>query len=196
MHKVVLFGEDDGHALVLKALTDRLARERHMEVQIEVQWAQGGLGAMLRELRRFLQQIQTAREPIPDLLLIGRDANCKGHLPCRQAVRRVVADYPGPVVVAVPDPHVERWLLLDPAAFKRVLGKGCPAPDHKCERDRYKQCLLQAIREAGAETTVGGLEYARELVDAMDLSRLERKDASLGHLLQDLREHFNLCEQA
>jgi serine/threonine protein kinase len=55
MHKVLLFGEDDGHALVLEALTARIARERGMEVQIEVQWAQGGLGAMLRELRRFLR---------------------------------------------------------------------------------------------------------------------------------------------
>ena len=36
-----------------------------------------------------------------------------------------------PVVLAVPDPHVERWLLLDGAAFKAAVGHGCDAPDQK-----------------------------------------------------------------
>jgi hypothetical protein len=191
MRRVLLFGEDSGHALVLQALTECVARERGLAVQVEVVWAHGGLGRMLGELRRFLQQIQLAREPLPDLLVIGRDANCKGHLQCQQAIRRVVADYPGPVVIAVPDPHLERWLLLDPAAFKTVVGKGCAAPDNKCERDRYKQRLIQAFLDAGIEPTLGGLDFAQEVVEAMDLPRLERKDASLGHLLQDLREQFN-----
>ena len=151
---------------------------------------------MMSELRRFLREIEQEHAPLPDLLLIARDANCKGHLPCQNTVRRLVADFRGPVVIAVPDPHVERWLLLDAAAFKTVLGRGCAAPDNKCERDRYKQRLIQSILDAGIEPTAGGLEFARQLVDAMNLPRLERKDVSLGHLLQDLREQFKRWEQA
>ena len=42
----------------------------------------------------------------------------------------------------VPNPHVERWLLLDGAAFKAAVGHGCDAPDQKCDRGRYKERLL------------------------------------------------------
>ena len=44
-----------------------------------------------------------------------------------------------PVILAPPDPHVERWLLLDGAAYKAVFGKGCDTPDLKCDRNHYKQ---------------------------------------------------------
>jgi hypothetical protein len=195
MHKALLFGEDGGHAVVLQALVERVARERSVAVQVEAKWAHGGLGRMVTELRGFLRDVEAARAPLPDLLLVARDANCKGHLPCQLAMRRVVAAYPGPVVIAVPDPHVERWLLLDPAAFKTVLGRGCAAPDNKCGRDRYKERLIQSVLDAGVLPTSSGLEFSKQLVDAMDLHRLERKDASLGHLLQDLREQFNQWEQ-
>ncbi len=77
-----------------------------------------------------------------------------------------------------------------------MLGKGCAAPDNKCARDRYKQLLSQAVVDAGAEPTAGGLEFARDLVDAMDLPRLERRDASVGHFLQDFREKLNQWEHA
>ena len=50
------------------------------------------------------------------------------------------------VIYAIPDPHIERWLLLDSAAFKKVLDKGCSAPTQKCERGLYKRLLLQAVR--------------------------------------------------
>lgn len=132
---------------------------------------------------------------LPDLLRVGRDANCKGYNECKEAIDRALTGYASAVVLAIPDPHVERWLLLDPAAFKLILGKGCPAPDNKCERDRYKERLVQAVRDAGVEPRLDGLEYAADLVAAMDLPRLERKDASFGRLLQDLRQQFNQWEQ-
>lgn len=196
MRKVLLFGEDVGHAWVLQALVERLTQERQIEVVVVVHRAEGGFGSMLKELREYVRALPGAREALPDLLLVGRDANCKGYSECKQALDRALAGYPGPVVAAVPDPHVERWLLLDPAAFKAVLGKGCAAPDNKCERDRYKERLMQAVRDTGFNPTLGGLEHAEALVQAMDLPRLERKDASLSRLLQDLRALFNQWEQA
>ena len=94
------------------------------------------------------------------------------------------------VIYAIPDPHIERWLLLDSAAFKKVLGKGCAAPGQKCERDLYKRLLIAAIRDAGREPLLDGVEYAEDLVNAMDLDYLERTEESLGRLLKELRHKF------
>lgn len=93
-------------------------------------------------------------------------------------------------VCAVPDPHIERWLLLDSAAFKEVLGKGCPAPDQRCERDRYKQQLLQAIRDTGRTPLLGGMEHAESLINAFDIARIAHTDNSFGKLVSELDDWF------
>jgi hypothetical protein len=191
MHEVLLFGEDDGHAIVLGALVRRLAEEQDVPIHLDVRFARGGYGPLLSELRRFVRDLAAGQQTLPDLLLVGRDGNCQGYVQAREAVAKVLTDYGGPVAIAVPDPHIERWLLLDPAAFKQVLGKGCPAPDLKCEKDRYKEQLLHAIRDAGLQPVLGGLEYAEELIQALHLSRVGHADASFGHLLRDLRQQVN-----
>lgn len=96
-------------------------------------------------------------------------------------------EYAGRYALAIPDPHIERWLLLDSRGFKQVLGRGCAAPDRKCDRDRYKQLLDEAVRNTGVEPLLGGLEYAEDLLLTMDLDRAGRNDSSFGHLLDDLR---------
>ena|SRR5579872_4284713 len=98
--------------------------------------------------------------------------------------------FTGKVVYAIPDPHIERWLLLDSNAFKKVLGKGCDAPPRKCERDLYKRLLLQAVRATDLKAPFSGIEYTEDLVNAIDLDYLERNDESLGKLLKELRQLF------
>jgi hypothetical protein len=85
---------------------------------------------------------------------------------------------------------VERWLLLDSQAFKAVLHRGCDAPDQKCDRDRYKQLLDKAVRDAGVEPLLGGVEFAEDILRVMNLDRAGKSDASFAHLLRDLRAAF------
>ena len=65
--------------------------------------------------------------------------------------------------------------------------KGCPAPDKKCERDRYKQQLKACVRDAGRQPVIGGMECAAAIAASMDLSALERQDDSLAQFLSDYR---------
>ena len=121
------------------------------------------------------------------------DANCQGF---RDRVRTVDPENPpAPVVLAVPDPHVERWLLLDGAAFKVVFGQRCEAPDRKCSRNRYKDLLITAIREAGRTTYLGGIEYAEDIVRHMELDRGVRSDSPLRSFIGDLRTTFRGWKQ-
>jgi hypothetical protein len=105
-------------------------------------------------------------------------------------VTEVTKKFQGSIVYAIPDPHIERWLLLDSAAFKKVLGRGCSAPVQKCERSLYKRILIESVHNAGRIPIANGMEYAELLVDAMDLDKLERAEDSLGRFLKALRQQF------
>lgn len=196
MHNIALFVEDFAHETFLKALIHRLSEEYQVDAVLHPYSVRGGCGKVVKELGEFLRDLRKGRIRLPDLLIVGRDANCQGFLKRRRELEPVAAQCGCPVVYAIPDPHIERWLLLDSTAFKAVLGRGCDAPRQKCERGRYKRLLLEAVRAAGVTPPLGGVEYAEELVRAMDLRSMESADESLGRLLEDLQAVIRLWTQA
>jgi hypothetical protein len=192
MPDVLLFGEDYAHEVVLRTLLDRMAAVHQITINVQVRSATRGHGHMINELKAFIRELQRGRARLPDLFLVARDANCLGYADRRNEINTAVEGYQGLVATAVPDPHIERWLLIDSHAFRDVLGHGCQAPDQKCDRDRYKRLLDTAVRAAGVEPLLGGVEFAEDIVRVMDLSRAERADTSFAHLLRDLR---GVCQQ-
>ena len=135
---------------------------------------------------RIVGEIRAKLQPMPDVLVVATDASCKGANARVRAVRDAAGTLTDRLVCAIPDPHVERWLLVDAHAFKRVLGKGCSAPDQKCERDRYKELLARAVERTGRRPPLGGIEYAADLIEAMNLTHVRQNDVSLGRFLEDL----------
>ena len=190
MREVVLFTEDLAHDAFLKPLISRLASIHAIPVAIQPRSTRGGHSMVIRALRRYLRELRTGQSSPPDLLVIATDANCRTHQGRRREIEAETEDFRDSVVCAIPDPHIERWLLLDSAAFKAVLGKGCSPPDRKCERRRYKRVLIEAVRDAGVTPLLGGIEHAEEIIQAMDLHRMEQADESLGKLLRDLNARF------
>lgn len=190
MRKIKLFVEDNGHRAFLNALVQRFSIHHKILVELGFESTHGGYGKVLTELKRYSRDVQRGRERLPDLLIAATDGNCKGFLRRKQEIDKVTKSFGELVICAIPDPHIERWLLLDSAAFKTVLGVGCKAPTYKCERDLYKRLLIDAVMSAGEEPILGGIEYTEDLVNAMDLAYLERTEASLGKLLEDLRHKF------
>lgn len=158
--------------------------EQGIEVRLEWRNVRRGHGQVVRELKEYLRDLKRQGNP-PDLLVIGTDANCRG---LSERTREVpVTDSPVPTALAIPDPHIEHWLLLDGAAFKSALGHGCQAPDRKCARDRYKQALINAILEADITPSLGGIEFAEDIIQAMDLDRAASADPSLRRFPDSLR---------
>lgn len=189
MPEIALFVEDHAHQLFLEALISRLSAEYDLEAIMKWQNVRRGHGAVIRELRQYLRDVQRGAE-IPDLVVVATDANCKGLKGRLKELKSETENTPLRVICAVPDPHIERWLLLDSAAFKEVFGRGCKAPDQKCERDRYKKLLAEAIVAAGIMPSFGGIEYADEIVKRMSLATADVKDDSLAGLLLELRMTF------
>ncbi len=187
MHDIILFGEDFAHQEVIGALLGRLAREHRVPIKPVWRSARRGHGAVARELKDFFRDLRRQSGPAP--VVVAADANCKG----MQARLRELTPPEQRVetVWAIPEPHIERRLLLDGAAFRDVVGKGCDAPDLKCERDRYKDRLIDAIRAAGRRPILNGIEYARTIIEHMDLDRAARADASFYHFLEQARRAFD-----
>ena len=187
MREVALFVEDNARQRVVGALLRRLADESGLSVRLDWRSATRGRGRVLHEMRRYLNDL--ARQGgHPDLIVVATDANCVG---LQQRIRDIDASGAlSPVVLAIPDPHIERWLLLDGGAFKTVFGKGCAAPDQKCDRGSYKHQLFEAIRATSTVPRLGGVEFAEDIVRHMDIESAARADASFRRFVDELRRIF------
>ncbi len=119
------------------------------------------------------------------------DANCHGYLKRRGDLDGKTGDLKDVLIRAIPDPHIERWLLLDGEAFKDVVGRGCKAPDEKCEKQRYKKLRAKAVLDAGIQPLLGGVEYAEELADKINVQRACDHDVSFNRFVQELRTWLN-----
>ena len=188
MRDIALFGEDHAHEQVIGALVRRVAGELGVEVRLDWRSATGGHARVVGELGGYLRDLRRQEGPLPDLIVVAIDANCKG---LNERTREVSGrDAPAPSVLAIPDPHIERWLLLDGAAFRAVFGTGCDAPDLKCDRRRYKQLLIRAIVNAGVTPSLGGIEYAEDIVMHLDIVRVAQADRSFCRFVDELRSRF------
>ena len=144
---IALFVEDYAHQQVIGALVQKVTSEWGINARLDWRSAVGGHGKVITELKVFIRDLERQGSPRPELIIVATDANCKGFNERRKEIGRL--DTPTPVLLAVPDPHIERWLLLDGAAFRTVFGRGCQAPDRKCSRELYKRKLIEEISRRG-----------------------------------------------
>jgi len=184
-----LFAEDRAHQDLLAPLVERVARAEGKRVRLRVRSARGGHGAATTALKVYQQTLLAGiGGGVPDLLIAAVDANCR---PATRARRRIVTalmpEFADLCIPACPDPHIERWYLADLQAFHEVVGKRPSVPKAKCERDLYKQILAQAVLDAGHPTMLGGIEFARELAEAMDFERAGKSARSLKRFVDELR---------
>lgn len=190
MRSISVFAEDIGHEQVIGGLVERVAAERGVDVRVRMVSVRGGFGAVQKELKQFVDELLKYAEKLPDLVIVATDSNCRGFDKRRKELVDSVSSIVDSVVFAVPDPHVERWIMLDPAAFRSVLDHACDPPDQKCDRGRYKQLLIDAIVGAGQTPLLGGMEYAAEIIKAMRLP-VRRPRNELEQFVAELRTRFN-----
>ncbi|MGQ0663770.1 MAG: hypothetical protein ACT4P2_09320 [Pseudomonadota bacterium] len=185
---VDLFAEDHAHEAFLRPLIGRIASDFGTAIKINVRSARGGHPRALGELDVFLESVATGGIGMPDMLVVAIDTNCARPVSARNRIMtRIVPALRGTTVAACPDPHIERWFLADPGSFGAVVGCFPRIAKRKCVRDYYKEALVRGVRGGGNPSTLGGLEFAEELVQHMDLHRAGRNVPSLGHFIDDLK---------
>jgi hypothetical protein len=194
MRNISLFAEDRGHEIVLTALIKRVLASYEVRTNIKLVCVRGGFGRVQEELEQYVKDLLSYDCALPDLVIVATDANCHGANARRKTFQKVVEPIQAQIIYAIPDPHIERWLLRDPAAFKAVLGKPCQTVQQKCDRDRYKKLLNESVLNTGVQPPLGGLEYAEDIVNNMDLS-LASDDRDFGDFLQELHARARLWKQ-
>lgn len=146
---------------------------------------------------QLLREKGVGGRAVPAILLVAIDGNCSSFTETARNIRRATGDpFVHMLVTAFPDPHIERWYLADPDSFHAVVGTRPSVGRRKCVRDHYKQMLTAAILKAGHPSTLGGVEFARDLADEMDLFRAGKQDSSLKAFVRDLREGLRRAARA
>lgn len=195
MRNISLFVEDTVHEDFLVALVHRIANAYNIEINIKVSSVRGGHEKVITELGEYQQDLQHNDEDLPDLIIVGTDSNSKGFLQREKEIHQAIPNLVDRVISMIPKPHIERWLLLDSEAFKKVFGGSCSVPNRKCDHYRYKRLLLQAIRDAGVIPLLGGIERTAELVNAMNLQYMEQSDRSFRRFFRALQQRFEIWQQ-
>lgn len=189
MIRVGLFFEDEGHRGLLGPLCERLADLEGAETQLRERNVSGGAPRALSEVRAYARDLRAGHAEFFEVLVVAVDGNCSGPPERRAQVERAVGGYPGDLVVAVPDPHVECWYLADTAGLSHVLEQTTPIdrPEYKCERGRYKRALREAFASVGVRPPAGGAEFGSDIAAVLDLDRAAQADRSFGLFVSDFR---------
>ena len=123
-YTIAYFLEDVGQEAIIPPLVKRLIREANKpEENFEHRTLSARGGGSISAYKRFLVDARRRMHLPADLLVVGSDGNCQGFAKRRDEIKAEAADPPYPnVITAVPDPHVERWYLLDIPAFSEATG--------------------------------------------------------------------------
>ena len=193
---VDLFVEDRAHEEFVGAIVRRIARLENRHIQLRVRAARGGYPRVLHELDLYQKMVLSGlvTMSLPDILVVAADSNCQRLAAKKRAIRRQLqAPFKDRTVLAVSDPHVERWYLSDRQAFKQIVGVQQPTERRKCERERYKRILAQAVRDGGHPAILGGIGFAKELADSMDFYRAGRTEPGFKQFVSDAVSAFKLA---
>ena len=199
MARILYFLEDRVQEGFIKALVNRIAQDASIPIDSlnhDVRSARGG-STVIPEFKRFMKDtIQTSSAEV-DLLVIAIDGNCKGHNDrIRQLERHISQNHPlkDKVVYAVPDPHIERWYMMDQRAFKNGVGidRAPDMPTYKCKKNYYKSLLHEALAESNVGSLLGGAEYADNIVNSItSLDSLRSQNAGFQTFIDGLRAFFS-----
>jgi hypothetical protein len=195
--KVYLIVEDPAQESVARALCRRLSSEEKVRISISKAIA-GGYGAVITEIKGFQRALSKGAIPAgsPDLLLVLGDSNCHNFQEIKRGIMSIVDNSIFPFyVIGCPEPHIEKWLLIDSRALNILFGVSSNVPLDKCKRDYYKDELKRIIRLAGWPMTQDGIEYSQDIVDKIDFIRAERNDQSFKFFISDLRSMLRNIKQ-
>ena len=195
---VELFVEDRAHEDFLQPLVSRIACEAQLAVTTRVRSARGGHACVMQAFRLyqdlFDKMIPNAADA--DLLIVAVDGNGEAFAKKRAQIR-AETNLADRLVVACPEPYIERWYMADPTSFERVIGARPNLETSRPSRLNYKQILADAVQAGGHFATLVGIEFASDLVSAMDFDHAGKSHHSLKAFLDDLRHKLsNLAAKA
>jgi hypothetical protein len=165
-YKIILFLEDNAQEVFIPALVERIIMDEGKVVNdYEFRILSSRGGGSIRAYVDFIKQAKKRRLLDADVLIVGSDGNCNGFLKRKQQLLNASKNIPYPeVITAVPDPHIERWYLLDGIALANAAG-----------------VPIQAV------SPLGGAEYGALIAYSLDIYTAGTMDHSLRDFVDQVR---------
>lgn len=189
--KVLFFLEDNAQEQIIPHIFQRIVFEKGIpreRLDVSVLYSRGG--GSIGALKGFFADQKDHFQPSG--IVLGSDGNCKGYAAKRKMIEKNLKGLGIPVapILAIPDPHIERWYLLDHKALSKAVGESIAdhAPDKKCDKGRYKSILKHAVESAGIISLQGGAEYGRDVAQSMNLYNACKEDAGLKYFTQQVKD--------
>ncbi len=195
---IIYFLEDRAQEGFIRALVEKVAKENGIptdRLKHRIQSVRRGSRAV-GEFRNFLKDARRLDRIGADLIVVSIDGNCKGYNEKVKQLSRYLRPtdwFQGRILYAVPDPHIERWYLMDQKALKEGIGIDSPPemPPYKCKKGHYKQILNKALRDAGIQSLLGGPEYAEKIVgNISDLRLFAEMNTGVEKFIQELQRRL------
>lgn len=190
-YKIIFFLEDTAQEAFIRAMVERLIQDEGKNVKnydLRVLTSRGG--GSIRAYKDFLRQVKKRKYLDADVLIVGSDGNCNGFVKRKQQLLDASKSIPYPEVIsAVPDPHIERWYLLDSQALVDAADVPVKAvsPTVKCDKNHYKNLLKKAFTDQGVIPLLGGAEYGSIVAKSMDIYTAGTVDHSLRDFIDQVR---------
>jgi hypothetical protein len=196
--KIVLFLEDSAQEVFISALLERLITEEGKNLEDydrDILYARGGKS--IEAYEKFLEDGKRRGYLAVDLLIVASDGNCNGFTKRKRQLLKVSKGISYPeIVVAVPDPHIERWYLLDANALAEAAGVPIQvvSPTVKCDKNRHKTLLKKAFTDFGLDPPLGGTEYGALVAATMNIYGAGIADHSLRDFVDQVRSWLRRAE--
>jgi hypothetical protein len=194
--RIIFFLEDTAQAAFVRPLVERLILEEGKDLHnYDLHVVSSSGGGSIRAYKEFVRVAKKRKNLEADVLVVGSDGNCNGFVKRKQQLFDASRGLPyTEVISAVPDPHIERWYLLDSQALARAAGVPVKvvSPTVKCDKNRYKSLLKKAFTDQGVDPPMGGAEYGGLVVKSMDLYKAGTVDHSLRDFIDQVRSWIRL----
>ena len=188
---MVFFLEDSAQEALIPDLVTRLiADEGKSPADYELLVLRARGGGSIRAYKEFIKGVKKRKTPAADVLIVGSDGNCNGFAKRRAQLNDAARDVPYPAIItASPDPHIERWFLLDSRSLSEAAGVPVQAipPNAKCDKGHYKKLLRDVFPQHDLIPPLGGIEYGPCIAATMDLYAAGVSDHALRDFVDQVR---------
>jgi hypothetical protein len=146
-------------------------------------------GKSISALKAYLRDAKKRGASPSDCVVIGSDANCKGFAKKREMLKSEAADLSLSLITVIPDPHIERWYLIDAQALSTAVGETLQphTPPYKCDKNEYKKRLKDAFLNSTIFPLSGGIEYGPEVASKMNLYKASKEDPGLEDFIKQTK---------
>lgn len=190
-YTIVFFLEDSAQEALIPSLIRRLIADEDKnsrDYELKVLSSRGG--GSIRAYKEFIKSIKSRKTPAEDVLVVGSDGNCNGFVKRRSQLNDAAKGVSySTIITAIPDPHIERWYLLDNQALKNAACVPIQAvsPAAKCDKGHYKKLLKDAFAQHELFPPLGGAEYGPLIAETMDLYVAGVADHSFRDFIDQVR---------